>query len=164
MKKAFIVIFLVFLVVGTAGAKEWTISNSTSPTTESATAPSGTSPMWVNHVSGASNIYIGDSPSGECIVQLKNILSGLTVSAVEKVKGGNNSGVSTTLRYKEYVVNTQNHRAYAQTVDVWSGMLFSGNTPYQVKIYPEAMGFIEFEVVSGITSLGRADFIFKTLD
>ena len=164
MKKIFMVIFLVFLMVGTASAKEFTISICDSPTSGTTTAASGTSPLWVNHVSGTSNIYIGDSKSGECIVQLKDILSGLTVSEDQRVSGGDNSGVSVTLRYKEYVVNTANHRAGAQTVDIWSGMLFSGNTPYQIKIYPEAMGFIEFEIVSGITPLGRGDFIFRTLD
>ena len=164
MKKFLIGIIAFFLMSGVAGAKEYVISIGTSPTSGTTTVASGTSPMWVNYVSGGSNIYIAGFKSAECVIQLKDALNGVTVSEGARVSAGNNSGTTVTLRYKEYVINTQNHRAGAAKTDIWTGMLFSGNTPYQVKIYPEAMGFIEFEVVSGITPLGRADFIFKILD
>jgi len=164
MKKFLIGIIVFFLMSGVAGAKEFTISIGASPTSDTVTAASGTSPMWVNYVAGVSNVYLGDSKSGIYVVQLKNILSGLTVSGVSRAQGGDNSGTSVTFRYKEYVVNTENHRAGAQTIDIWSGMLFSGHTPYQIRIWPEALGFIEFEIISGITPLGRADFILKPLD
>ena len=164
MKKFLIGIIAFFLMSGVAGAKEYVISIGTSTTSGTTTASSGTSPMWVNYVSGVSNIYIADFKAAECVIQIKDALNGVTVSEGQRVSGGSNSGVSGTLRYKEYVINTQNHRAGAAKTDIWTGMLFSGNTPYQLKIYPEAMGFIEFEWVSGATPIGRADFIFKILD
>ena len=81
MKKAFMVIFLVFLVflmVGTASAGEWVISAcSESPNSGNTVElnQNTTYPMFVSYVSGSSNIYIGDSKSGECIIQLKDIFS-----------------------------------------------------------------------------------------
>lgn len=167
MKRLFqasMIILLVSLFFSISNAAEYTISIGTSATSGTTTAVNGVSTMCVNYAAGVTAIYIANS-KGDCVIQLKDALNGLTISQDQIVKGGFNSGTSlTALRYRESVVNDQKHWDKSQTVDIWSGMLFSGNTPYQIKIYPTAMGWIQFEVVSGITPLGRADFIFEALD
>lgn len=150
-------LIFIFGTVSTIQAKEYFLTLADSGTT---TVPSGVSEMEVNsgvtYVKGLENFK-----GATCILQLTSI-SGLTVP-----RGASNnwntidSGVTFTVRYKESIVRSL--LPYAQTTDIISGMALSGNTPYQVRFYPEAMGYIAFEFVSGISQWETADFIFKVI-
>ncbi len=143
--------------------KSWELSlgNVESGTTP---VPSGVSPMIVNNNTGVSTIYIGKFQEGAFVVQLES-WSGVSVGWAERVKGGDNSGVSGTLFFKETAQNTQEHWDAAEKVYVWSGFpVFSGASLQQVPIDPEALGYIGFWWESGVTIVRFADFIFKIID
>ena len=163
MKKIFGVLFAAGLVLAlsvSASADVYHISLATSGTT---TAPSGVSPMIVKELSGATFIpRLEEFEIATAVIQLASVDTGLTVAEVERNKGGDNSGVSGTLRYREAL--EVGMLPYSQPIDIWSGMLMSGNTPWQVEFDLVAMGSVAFEWVSGVTPMGAVDFIVKILD
>ena len=87
----------------------------------------------------------------------------LTISQAAQARGsGNYSGVTLTVRYRESTIDDSNSWAKAQTVDIISGMALSGNTRYQIPIYPEAVGYIRFDAyMSGITPFDNIKAKFK---
>jgi len=165
MKKNLLIIFLglfsIFIFGKEATAKEYLLTLVSTSGTSCATVASGTSDMYVNY-SGVTYINLTDYKNPSFAVQLTSI-SGLTVEHItEMPKAGDNSGTTFTVRYKESL--NSNLLPYATTTNVINGMAFSGNTLYEVQIFPNAMGYIAFEFVSGITPIGRADFVFKVIE
>jgi len=140
-------------------AREWLLSlgSSSSGTT---TAASGTSEMYVDY--GSQYICgLGDYEDPVFVMQLKDVDSGLTVA---QAYAASNSGVTFGIKYKEWIVNTANNRAYAPWTPLWTGMGFSGATNYAIRFKPEATGCIQFAFVSGVTPMGKADFILKVVE
>jgi len=86
----------------------------------------------------------------------------LTISQVQQAAGGNYSGATITVRYRESTIDDSNSWAKAQTIDIISGMALSGNTRYQIPIYPEAVGCIRFDAyMSGVTPFDNIKAKFK---
>lgn len=159
MKKYISIIALIafFAVCGTAQARPlYYISIATGTTIE----PSGTSPMMVNGSSSVTRINVPEDviAGTTCFLQLKAV-SGLSVSQSERVSGGDNSGTTVTITKKESRIDNQNYWDKAQSVTIWDGILFSGNTLHQTQFLIEGNGFVMFEITSGITRLGTGDFI-----
>ena len=129
------------------------------------TVGSGTSVMIVNEKVGDTSLYIGNLEVSAFAVQLRSV-SGITVGATERNKGGSNSGVTGTFSYLETVVDSAEHWAAATRVPIWNGTLVftSGTSLLQVVIDPEALGFIRFEWDSGITPMGVVPFDFVAVD
>lgn len=118
------------------------------------TAPSGTSTMVVEgggvdrsrNVQFMSNL---DRLSSESwVVQIEDLA--LCQSALSA--GGDNSGATFTLRYKESIYTGSNHWDQATTMNVFNGTALSGSTRVQQQIYPVAMGSMQWEFISGITA------------
>jgi len=88
-------------------------------------------------------------------------ITGITVSQAQQTAGGDYSGNTITVRYKETLKNETRFWDAAQTVDIISAMALSGNTLYQVSVYPAAMGFIKLEaLLSGVTPLDGMTAVF----
>lgn len=174
MKKLFqtlIIIIFCFSMATAATAKEirYTLYLDTSANYDAksggTTAPSGTSAMVVDgaglkRADGKTIISSLANTDEIWMVQL----AGVSVSVNALAQGGNNSGATFTLRYKESLVSGTTFWDKAQTFDVMTGMALSGNTLRQVEIYPAALGHIAFEFVTGgITPFDYAEIEFWTI-
>lgn len=167
MKKVFGVLLLTAMLMAPLHSfaldlKEFTISLATTGTT---TAASGTSTMIIGTSSATTVEITKPSDTFTCVVQLPSISSITPYEAgAAAVGGGDYSGTTFTLRYKESIVDSSDAWAAASATNVFNGTLLSGTTMRQVQIYPVAAGYIQFELISGITPLSRADFIVKIVD
>ncbi len=87
----------------------------------------------------------------------------LTISQAQTSGASNYSGVTVTFQYKESMIDETAHWDAAQYIDIITAMALSGNTRYQVQIYPEALGFIRFYMApSGVTAFDNAKVKFVT--
>jgi hypothetical protein len=161
MKRIFqvlaIMMILFFAVVSNAKSPKWILYLGTSD--PSPTAPSGVSTLVVsgggyNRADGHTVISGLDELKGDAwIVQ---------IIGIDCPSGS--SGNTFTLRYKETVVNTDYHWEKAQTIDVFSGTALSGDSLIQVPVYPEGMGSIQWEWITGTESISGASIMFKSYD
>lgn len=153
-------------IPGVADAKVFYLSLTTSITTGTSgttTVASGTSEVVINSgVTVIPRLYNFDQ--FQTAVQIRTV-NGLTIAAGESSKGGDHSGVTFTLRYKESLVDDQAYWDAATAVNVFNGVLFSSGTSLQQQeIFPVGLGFMKWEFISGITPMGNANFIFTVLD
>ena len=163
-KKIVIAISMVLLlaITGVANAKVYYLSLVAGSGTTTITVASGTSVMVAN--SGTTFIKgLYNFEQFETAIQVRSV-SGLTVSESERDKDGDNSGVTFTLGFKESLINSEDHWAAAGVSNVYSGTLFSGTTLRQIEVDALGLGYMLWEFTTGITPIGRADFIFMVLD
>ena len=166
MKRIFpilLIIGLLFPIQAQAKSKEWTLYLGTDITSGNTTAPSGVSPMTVKGVGGprtAGRTLLNGlqfTDSSTWTIQVDDV----TVSEAALGLGGNHSGATFTLRYKESLYDSSNHLNAAATTDVIAGMALSGNTRRQVEFFPVAMGVMAWEWVSGITAFSGATVVVR---
>lgn len=171
--KRLLFIITVFLAVVTlsipvqAKSQTWTLYLYKDMTTGITTVASGSSTMVVEGGNGKyqrandQTIITGlDSIEGSTwVVQIDDITCSSGVSAA-----GNWSGSTFTLRYKESLYDNANHLAKAQTVDAFTGTALSGASRVQVEIYPVALGCMQWEFVTGVSTFSGATVTFKAFD
>jgi len=95
---------------------------------------------------------------GAAIIQVEELVVGLVPAA----QGGDNSGATFSLRYRERVTSGVTW-SLTNPIEVISGMALSGNSLYQIPVFPEAMGEIRWEFISGITPFDHAKIVFRIL-
>lgn len=157
----------IFAVPGWADVRTYTLFLGTSDSGNT-TAASGTSNLIVQgasyqRITGASKITdMHKFGEGEVstVVQIEEI----TVSQHAQGQGGDNSGTTFTLRYRETVLSGTTYDNAASTTDIFTGTLLSGTTQRQTVIYPELLGDIEFQVLSGITPLEQFKAVVRFVD
>ncbi len=94
------------------------------------------------------------------VIQVTN----LTISQHAQAQGGDNSGTTFSVRYKESLDSGTSFWNKAQTVDVITGMALSGNTLYQVEFFPAALGGLKWEFITGgTTTFDYAEIEFWTM-
>lgn len=90
-------------------------------------------------------------------------VSAVTPSIAQISAGGDWSGVTVTVQYRESIIDTPAawEKATAINTDI-NGTALSGATAMQFSIYPDAAGKIRFDLVaSGVTELDAFTAIFK---
>ena len=88
----------------------------------------------------------------------------LTASQAQQGAGGTYSGVTFWVRYRERI-DASIPWSLTDYTSVVSGFAMSGNTSYQIPIYPELMGEQRWEFyTSGITPFDNAIFKIRYLD
>ena len=112
--------------------------------------------------SGVSNLFVqghgfNRSQSATDITGLEKLQDGTASFQVVAIgttpyATGAISGISFTVRYRERIDSGVTW-SLVQSVDVLSGMLFSGNSLYEVPFFPNLMGEQRWELVTGVTSL-----------
>lgn len=83
--------------------------------------------------------------SGTWTVQIDDI----TVSAAQIAAGGDYSGASFWVVYKESMYTSSNHFDKATGVTIFDGMALSGASRVQKEIFPVAMGAMQFDFITG---------------
>ena len=163
MRKIFFLIALIILLFPMQGNATWQkyylyLGNSPYDSGNT-TIASGVSTLKVRggKLNGQTQITNQVIVEGYWAVQI----AGVTPSQAQQGMGGDYSGTTFTFRYKESLLSDDSHKDKAQAIEIFSGPL-SGDTYYQIPIYPEGMGIIWFEVVSGTTPLDGFDAILIT--
>jgi len=157
---------LIFILPAHAGSREWTLYLYKDMATGVTTAPSGTSTMVVegggaNRSQDIQMITGLDKLTSETwVVQIDDI----TVGDAQQNYGGDYSGATFTLRYKESIYQGSNHLEKATTTNVFNGTALSGDTRVQTQIFPVAMGTMVFEWISGITPFSGATVTVRAYD
>ena len=96
---------------------------------------------------------------GDAIMQVEV----LTISQASQQSVASNSGATFTIRYRERVSSGVTW-SLTNPVTIFDGVALSGNSLYQTVFYPEAMGQIRFEFISGATEFDNAKIKFRILD
>lgn len=177
MKRILAMLFILMIVSVSVFAdtgishRDHTLRLSDSGTTTVASGISTFEIITTKEPSGVSEVFIGRYNDAAAVVQI-NGASGITISeghlGTDITTGSNsNSGTTFSVVYFESALNTEDawDAAYANGgTTVFNGVLFSGNTMTQQVIYPEALGYIRFRFITGITTIGAAEFIFRIFD
>ena len=167
------IFIVVFLLIGAmalpaqARSRTWKIYLTNDISTGVTTAPSGTSIMIVEGggVNRSQNTTVLQGlqflKSDIWVIQVDDI----TISQASAGETNPNySGATFTLRYKESLYSGTEYLNKALTVDVIAGMPLSGNTKRQVQIYPDAMGIMQWEFISGITAFSGVTVMVRAFD
>ncbi len=121
------------------------------------TAPGGVSPFTIlgnpKHISGTTILKGLETTNGIAILQI-SFVSGYQVDSGNSIMSTGDDYFSSnniTIRYWESLLNTEDAIAGATRYNIISLPLGSGSTIVQVPFTPEAMGYMGFELVSGIS-------------
>lgn len=123
------------------------------------TAPSGTSIFTIytrsDKLVGTDKLKNLEDTDANFIFQLSatSPYAGVSHSGASVMSNGSNwySGASITVRYMESLINTTDAFLSATRVNILDGVALSGETEIQIPFYPQAMGYLGFELLSGIS-------------
>ena len=167
-----ILFIVVFLLIGAmalpaqARSRTWMLYLTPDMTVTTATAPSGVSILVVE--GGGVNRSLGSTMLQD-LQFLKSdtwmvLIDDITVSQAQIDAGGDYSGTTGTLRYKESMYTDANHLNKSTTIDILAGIALSGNSKVQTQIYPASMGIMQFEWESGVTAISGITVMVRAFD
>ena len=177
LKKIILSLLILFILIFGAGQ----ISMGAEPTADAfivtlsipesagGTAPSGTSTFIIDAItkggkiinrsiagtSGATALRNTELTDGNFWFQLTGVSTPAGVTGGTTISNGDTfSSVTFEVRYWESIENTVAAIAAAQRITILGPIALSGNSRYATAFSPEALGYMGFEIITGVSAFG----------